>query len=228
LVLKISEIFYSIQGEGMLTGVPSVFVRLSGCNLRCHWCDTPYASWHPEGANLTLDQVVDQTLAYGAQHAVITGGEPMIFPEIVELTSRLKAAGQHITIETAGTVFAPVLCDLMSISPKLANSTPHQRDGGRWAEQHERLRIQPEILRRLMGYPHQLKFVVGSPDDLNEIRALVRLLSADKSSVMLMPLGTTGEELRERGLWIAEVCKQEGYRMSMRLHVSLWGDERGK
>jgi 7-carboxy-7-deazaguanine synthase len=226
--LKVSEIFYSIQGEGMLTGVPSVFVRLSGCNLRCHWCDTPYASWNPEGVHFTLDEVVQKTLTFGARHVVITGGEPLIFPEIVEVTRRFKDLGQHITIETAGTVFADVQCDLMSISPKLSNSTPYERDGGRWADQHERLRLQPETLRKLMNYPHQLKFVIGSPDDLREIRTIVELIGADKSSVMLMPLGTTSEELRERGLWIAELCKQEGYRMSMRLHVSLWGDERGK
>src|SRR5579862_5722629 len=145
--VRIAEIFYSIQGEGALIGVPSVFVRTSGCNLRCAWCDTPYTSWAPEGEERSVDSIVEEVNRYGASHVVITGGEPMIAPEIDELTHRLA---KHITIETAGTVDTHIRCDLLSISPKLANSTPHDRDGGRWAQQHDRLRYQPEILKRLI------------------------------------------------------------------------------
>src|SRR5436309_11084793 len=112
--LKIAELFYSIQGEGTLAGVPSVFIRTSGCNLRCSWCDTPYTSWQPEGAELTLRQILDQVQTYAARHVVVTGGEPMIAPDMVPLTSGLRQLGRHITIETAGTVFKPVACDLMS------------------------------------------------------------------------------------------------------------------
>jgi 7-carboxy-7-deazaguanine synthase len=222
--LKIAELFYSIQGEGSLVGVPSVFIRTSGCNLRCAWCDTPYASWQPEGADLTLGQIVDEVKAHPARHVVVTGGEPMIAPEIVPLTERLRGLGWHITIETAGTVFQPVACDLMSISPKLANSTPN----GRWAAQHDRLRIQPEVLLELMGrYPYQLKFVIEKADDLDEVRALIGRLGADRSRVILMPEGTDRNRLRERAVWLAEICKQEGFRFSPRLHVELWGNRRG-
>ncbi len=123
--MRISEIFYSVQGEGVFTGVPSVFVRTSGCNLRCSWCDTPYTSWKPEGSDASIDAIVESVTAFpAAKHVVITGGEPMIAPGLVELSERFRALGLHITVETAGTVFAPVACDLMSISPKLANSTP--------------------------------------------------------------------------------------------------------
>ncbi len=172
--VKISEIFYSIQGEGTLVGVPSVFVRTSGCNLRCTWCDTPYTSWQPEGEERSVSSIVDEVNGYGASHVVITGGEPMIAPQIEELTEELAARLKpHITIETAGTVDAHVRCDLMSISPKLANSTPHTRDNGRWADQHERLRYQPEILRRLIQlYPYQLKFVITEPGDLQQVNAI--------------------------------------------------------
>jgi 7-carboxy-7-deazaguanine synthase len=222
--LKIAELFYSIQGEGSLVGVPSVFIRTSGCNLRCAWCDTPYASWQPEGADLTLDQIVDEVKAHPARHVVVTGGEPMIAPEIVPLTERLRGLGWHITIETAGTVVQPVACDLMSISPKLANSTPN----GRWAAQHDRLRIQPEVLLELMGrYPYQLKFVIERADDLDEVRALIGTLGADRSRVILMPEGTDRNRLRERVVWLAEICKREGFRFSPRLHVELWGNRRG-
>jgi 7-carboxy-7-deazaguanine synthase len=223
--LKIAEIFYSIQGEGALIGTPSVFVRTSGCNLRCTWCDTPYTSWTPEGEERSLDSVVEEVDGYGAAHVVVTGGEPMIAPEIEELTHRLS---QHVTIETAGTVDTPVRCDLMSISPKLANSTPHDRDGGRWAQQHERLRYQPEILKRLIQlYPYQLKFVIVDPGDLAQVRAMVEEIGAAANRVMLMPEGVDAAALAERGRWLAEVAKREGFRFTPRLHIDLWGNRRG-
>ena len=222
--MKIAEIFYSIQGEGSLAGVPSVFARSSGCNLRCSWCDTPYTSWKAEGDNCTLDEILAQVASYPARHVVVTGGEPMIAPEIVALTGRLQELGMHITIETAGTVFERVACDLMSISPKLANSTPQ----GSWAPQHEQLRIQPEVLGRLMdAYDYQLKFVVAKPEDLDEILTILDQIKADREKVILMPEGIESAILRERGVWLAEICKREGFRFSPRLHVELWGNRRG-
>ena len=223
--MKIAEIFYSIQGEGGLVGVPSVFVRTSGCNLRCVWCDTPYTSWQPEGDELSIDEILTHLAAYPqAQHVVLTGGEPMIAPKVVELTEGFRARGLHITIETAGTVFHPVACDLMSISPKLAHSTP----AGNWAGVHEKLRIQPDVLGRLTrSYPYQLKFVVADPEDMDEIRSVLDPLAADRSKVILMPEGIEAEVLRERGLWLAEICKREGFRFSPRLHVDLYGNKRG-
>jgi 7-carboxy-7-deazaguanine synthase len=222
--LKIAELFYSLQGEGALVGVPSVFIRTSGCNLRCAWCDTPYTSWQPEGTDWTLDQIVEEVKAHAARHVVVTGGEPMILPDVVPLTGRLRALGLHITVETAGTVFRPVACDLMSISPKLSNSTPE----GPWAAQHDRLRIQPDTLAELMArYPYQLKFVIQEPGDLAEVRALLETLQADRERVILMPEGTDRDELRQRAVWLAEICKEEGFRFSPRLHVDLYGNQRG-
>src|SRR2546422_906093 len=222
--MKIAEIFHSLQGEGSLVGVPSVFVRTSGCNLRCVWCDTPYTSWQPEGEERSLDAILSAVAAYPARHAVVTGGEPMIASGIVDLTERLRARGLHITIETAGTVFAPVACDLMSISPKLANSTPE----GSWAAQHDRLRFQPDVLRRLMSaYDYQLKFVVAQPEDLEEIQQMLDRLGADHDKVILMPEGVDASVLRERSLCLAEIAKREGFRFSPRLHVDLWGNRRG-
>ena len=226
--MKIAEIFYSIQGEGMLAGSPSVFVRTSGCNLRCVWCDTPYTSWEPEGSDIALEEILARVARYRAHYTVVTGGEPMIAPEIVPLTEALRQMGQHVTIETAGTVFAAVDCHLMSISPKLANSTPLERDGGRWAAPHDRLRVQPGVLRRLMAaYEYQLKFVVEQEDDLAEIKDLVAQLHANPQRVVLMPEGVDAEILRERAVWLVEICKQEGYRFSPRLHIDLYGNRRG-
>lgn len=224
--MRVAEIFYSVQGEGGLVGTPSVFVRASGCNLRCVWCDTPYASWRPEGRKLSVAAVLDQVRGFEARHVVVTGGEPMIFPEMVPLTKALCRLGYHITVETAGTVWLPVACHLMSISPKLRNSTP--REPRAWAARHERLRIQPEVLRRLLGaYDYQLKFTVVRPSDLAEIKSLVETLAADPAKVILMPEGTRPATLRRRGRWLVELCKQEGYRYSPRLHIDLYGNRRG-
>lgn len=228
--MKIAEIFYSVQGEGVLAGAPSVFVRTSGCNLRCVWCDTPYTSWTVEGETLSVGEIVERVRRYpAARHEVITGGEPMLFPETAELAGEFRRLGLHITIETAGTVFQKLECDLMSISPKLANSTPHQRDGGRWAARHESLRYQPDVLRKLMGaYEHQLKFVIADPADIAEVKRIAAEVNATAARVVLMPEGVTRETLAERGRWITGVCMSEGYRYSPRLHVDLWGDERGR
>src|SRR2546426_10236001 len=98
--MRVAELFYSIQGEGKLAGVPSVFVRASGCNLRCVWCDTPYASWNPEGEDVAVDQIVRRVGEFGSRHVVVTGGEPMIMLDISALCDALKGAGHHITIET--------------------------------------------------------------------------------------------------------------------------------
>jgi len=226
--VRIAEIFYSLQGEGILAGVPSVFVRTSGCNLRCKWCDTPYTSWRPEGDEIPISQIVKSVARFGAAHVVVTGGEPMIAPEIVSLTRILHDSGQHVTIETAGTIMAPVTADLMSISPKLANSTPFDREDGRWATQHDRLRYRPDVLQRLMaGYEYQMKFVVADPDDLAEIDAILHETGASRSRIVLMPEGTRAEVVRERGLWLAEICKRTGFRYSPRLHIDLWGEQRG-
>jgi 7-carboxy-7-deazaguanine synthase len=227
--MKIAEVFASIQGEGTLVGVPSLFIRTSGCNLRCTWCDTPYTSWTPEGDDWSVEDLAGWAAGFPhIRHAVITGGEPMIAPGVIELTERLARARVHITIETAGTVWQPVHCDLMSISPKLANSTPLDREEGRWAAPHDRLRYQPTILRRLMDvYEYQLKFVVATADDLVEIRRIVDDLRAPADKVLLMPEGTNAEVLRRRGQWLVELCKADGFRYSPRLHIDLYGNQRG-
>lgn len=235
--MLISETFYSIQGEGELTGVPSVFIRTSGCNLRCTWCDTPYASWRPEGTERTPEELVREASAHPGRHAVLTGGEPMIAPELPVLAAGLRAAGFHITIETAGTVPPPpgLACDLASISPKLANSTPSaERAGAGWASRHEATRRRPEAILAWLknGYAFQFKFVVATPDDLGEITALLDQLVAAGASipphkVLLMPEATTLETMRERSGWLGEACKARGWRYAHRLHVELYGNRRG-
>lgn len=228
--MKLAELFYSIQGEGKLAGVPSVFVRASGCNLRCTWCDTPYASWNPEGEEAGIEQIVSRVREYPARHVVLTGGEPMIMPDVAELCAALKAENYHITIETAGTVFVLVSVDLASLSPKLSNSTPHDRERGRFARAHERLRLNLPVLQRFIDSSpeFQLKFVVSAEGDLAEIEQILQQLKGWKSEdILLMPEGTDPAILRDRGGWLAELCKRHGYRFCPRLHIDLFGNRRG-
>jgi 7-carboxy-7-deazaguanine synthase len=229
--MLISEIFYSIQGEGELTGVPSVFVRTSGCNLRCNWCDTMYASWEPEGTELSVEEILQKVDSFPAQHCVLTGGEPMVAKGIRDLASALRKKGKHITIETAATVPpADIACDLASLSPKLTNSAPDTRLPEAWRRKHEDLRRQPAVIRAWLDrYPYQLKFVVTSGADVEEIQLLLR--DVDRKippvKILLMPEGTSAEVLRGRGETLVELCKRYGYRYCNRLHVELFGHTRG-
>jgi 7-carboxy-7-deazaguanine synthase len=116
-----------VQGEGLLAGTPASFVRVSGCNLRCVWCDSPETSWSPSKSSVPVEDLLGFCAA-GPHHVVVTGGEPTLFAEVAELCQRLRAAGHHVTVETAGTRWLDGLeCDLLSISPKLAHSTPWAR-----------------------------------------------------------------------------------------------------
>jgi 7-carboxy-7-deazaguanine synthase len=228
--VKLSELFYSIQGEGKLVGVPSVFVRASGCNLRCTWCDTPYASWEPEGKDVSIAEIVEHVAGFNARHAVLTGGEPMIMPEIVELCDALKTRGMHITMETAATVYKEARIDLASLSPKLSNSTPTEREGGRFARAHEQLRVNVPVIQRFIDASpeYQLKFVVSDEGDLAEIRTILQGLKGVRGEdVLLMPEGTDVRTLEDRAGWVSEVCKREGFRYCPRLHVALYGNRRG-
>lgn len=235
--LPISETFASIQGEGKLAGVPSFFVRVAGCNLRCGWCDTPYASWEPEGATQSIESIVEQASASAVRHAVLTGGEPMIFEAMDDLAQTLRDRGFHITIETAGTVFRPFPIDLASISPKLANSAPQAGDPrdplGVWRARHEQRRRRPDVVQAFIeqarrdGTDVQLKFVVASPTDMEEIDELLGEIEGwHPGDVLLMPEGVA-TPTPGATRWVVNECLRRGWRYCHRLHIDLFGHTRG-
>jgi 7-carboxy-7-deazaguanine synthase len=229
--MLISEIFYSVQGEGSLAGVPTVFVRTSGCNLRCVWCDTPYASWNPTGTEMSPEEILNAVTSHPATHVVLTGGEPMIAKGIHDLAARLHDLGKHITIETAGTI-APngIACDLASLSPKLAHSTPSAEKAGAWSARHERDRWQPEIIRSWLDHcDYQLKFVVRTHQDVAEIIDLLEKnnFRVPAHKILLMPEGTDSNTLHTAAAQVAEWCKQYGFRYTPRLHIDLYGNTMG-
>lgn len=230
--LRISETFTSVQGEGQWLGVPSHFIRLSGCNLRCVWCDTPYASWNPEGPMREIAELADEAAASGVNHVVITGGEPLLFDGVTELTARIESQGQTITIETAGTVYQSVACHLISLSPKLSHSAPPADTPGGWRERHEAARQNIEVMSRLITeFPHQLKFVVdptGSGDDLKEIDELLALLPlVSPEKIHLMAEGRDAETLHRRERMLVPECLKRGWRLTPRYQIDLFGDTKG-
>lgn len=228
--MRIAEIYRSIQGEGLLTGAPSVFVRASGCNLRCWFCDTPYASWHPEGRDLSVDEIAAQVEEWNCRHVVVTGGEPMLYAELIPLCERLRSVGRHVTIETAGTLYLPVSCDLLSISPKLASSTPSVERHARWSRRHERERHRPRVIRRLLAEhtDYQLKFVIDSPEDLAEVdEYLTEFPHLGRDRVLLMPQGTDLKQLASRADWLRPYCEAHGLVFCPRKHIEWFGPVRG-
>jgi 7-carboxy-7-deazaguanine synthase len=223
----INEIFYSLQGEGFLAGVPSVFIRMAGCPLRCRWCDTKYA-WDKEaGRQYSIDEIVRTVQQWPSRFVVITGGEPMVNPDLPSLVRELKAVVKHITIETAGIAYIPDMpCDLMSISPKLSNSVP---DEPKLAAIHKDSKLDLAALGALIdNYNYQLKFVVDSEADLKEIEETIKkLATADREKIMLMPQAATRQKLLVKSSMVADMCKHAGFAFSPRLQVLLWNNERG-
>jgi 7-carboxy-7-deazaguanine synthase len=225
--MRINEIFCSLQGEGFLAGVPSVFIRLPGCPLRCRWCDTKYAWDETAGAEQSISDIVEAVRQWPCKFIVITGGEPMTNPDLPELVRKLKRSGKHITIETAGIAFIPDMpCDLMSISPKLSNSTPTDP---KLAAMHEHSRLDIAVLQELIGnYTYQLKFVLDWQGDLSEIQQTIEQIGGiDSEKVMLMPQAATRDELLAKSPMVAELCKCTGFAFCQRLQILLWDNRRG-
>lgn len=222
----VSEIYESFQGEGPFAPIPSLFIRTSGCNLRCSFCDTPFTSWNPEGTQISLGELAERVHESTAPHVVLTGGEPMLAPELTELTEICRKAGKFITIETAGTVDRSVECDLMSISPKMHNSTPSDPS---WSKRHEETRHQPAVIRSLFGrYRSILKFVIDEVSDVEEVKLyLAEFPEVAAENVWLMPQARTKVELQQKSAMVQAAAQKSGFQFSSRLHIEKFGNVRG-
>lgn len=178
---------------------------------------------------MSLDEIIEKVVAGNLDHVVLTGGEPMLFDPIEELASRLRKLGKVITIETAGTIYRDLDCDLMSISPKLAHSTPLGDE--QWGRRHEELRIQPEILKKLIAsYEYQLKFVVEAGDaiEVAEIETLLETIGPiPPDRVLLMPEGRDQATLWRKAKLLIPVVSERNWRLAPRLQIDLFGDKRG-
>jgi 7-carboxy-7-deazaguanine synthase len=254
--LQVSEMFATIQGEGPHSGRPSVFLRLGMCNLKCAWCDTPYTwmysddilqkvkqnisdtewkspSFNHSGLkvydkkteleNVPLHQVRTRILSLAkpsTRALVVTGGEPLLHVKpLIALVPQLVTDGFAIEFETNGTISPSGLPDEVhfNVSPKLSNSC-----------QPERVRINDKILSEFMRRPSAvLKFVVDHERDIEEVNVLVDRLGVSQNRVFLMAQGTAPGQIREKGAWIADICRHYGFNYSHRIHVELWGGRRG-
>jgi organic radical activating enzyme len=240
-----AEIFHTLQGEGVSVGAPAVFVRLSLCNLHCVWCDTDH-TWNFEGTpwkhekdgvagyakhrkedvivTMSADEVAEIVRGFGCRRVVLTGGEPLLQEAgLVGLMEALRGEGGEwfFEIETNGTVMPGAgflgLIGQMNVSPKLANSG-----------MSEDLRLKPTVLTGLAATGKAwFKFVVRDERDISEIRVLLDRAEIPGNRVILMSEGRTVEALDKTAAWLAERCRDLGFRFSDRLHVRLWGDRRG-
>lgn len=232
-------VFYTIQGEGKYVGSPSVFIRLSGCNLRCEWkkqdgktnlCDTSYSSHYPENIQKSLDDVIDEVNKYDCKHVVITGGEPFLQPELADLVESLKASGHYITIETNGTIYFPTQAEFISLSPKLKSSC---QPASKNYESHNKTRINIEALAAfIMNHEVQLKFVVNEESDIREIKELtqdleIRTQKSLQDRIYLMPQALTPDDLQKNSAQVIEWSKDQGWNFADRLHIRIWGPKRG-
>jgi 7-carboxy-7-deazaguanine synthase len=239
------EIFHTLQGEGLSVGMPAVFIRASRCNLHCVWCDTDhtwnfngtpwphekdavpgYSKHAKDAVTFEIDPVdaAEKILTYQCPRTVITGGEPLLqeaaFLEMIGHI-RERQPEHQFEIETNGTrIPSPdfhAVTDQFNVSPKLTNSA-----------MPETLRINPAALTFFAASPKAwFKFVVAASSDLLEIENLCGTYGIARQRVLLMPEGRTSADLDRHSAWLAEVCRDGGYRMSDRLHIRIWGDKRG-
>lgn len=227
--LAISETFVSRQGEGQWTGEESFFIRTSGCNLRCWFCDTPYASWRPESHRQSVHEMVALAVDANVTHAVVTGGEPLVQPAIGRLLEQLSEVGMKTTLETAGTIDREVAVDLLSLSPKLRHSGPDPLRHPRWSERHDRRRLPIETMRNLIrrAKQHQVKFVVSDRSQMNEIVSVVQKLRIEPERVYLMPEAVTVRQLDAAAEWLRPLADAHRFRYADRMQIRWYGNRRG-
>jgi 7-carboxy-7-deazaguanine synthase len=220
-MLKVNETFYSLQGEGLYSGMASFFIRLTGCNLACTWCDTTYASRGTASREMSIGDLLEEVeRCPESAHVVLTGGEPMLQAAVPELCEALHRVGRRVTIETNGSLPpGRVQVALASLSPKLPGSQP---DGSGALD----LDVVSEWIR--MG-SYQLKFVVRTVADIEAAVCFLDQLSVqwEPARVFMMPEGRDAESVARHTAVVVEECRRRGLRYGRRLQLDLFGDQRG-
>jgi 7-carboxy-7-deazaguanine synthase len=244
VTLPINEVYSCLQGEGKLLGIPHLLIRVTGCRLRCQFtnsfCDTPYSSWKPEKGKYGYEDIHDFYMKHKhIKHTMITGGGPTIHSNLLkELCKIGKFYNHYITIETEGSEFVETHADMISLSSKLSNSTPVP---GTWMpylnrevtesdkKKHEKWRKNYDAMKKLIEYhpDYQLKPVISNENDLQEVKELQKILNIPNDKVWLMPEGLVEEQLNERRRWLMDLCTEQGYNFTDRLHIIAYGDKRG-
>ena len=248
-ILPVQELSTVIQGEGSLMGIPHLLIRFTGCKLRCQFkdsfCDTWYASWRPEKGTISSKDIIDFIEKNShILHVFITGGGPTLHKEILpQVVNICKNMGLYVTIETEGSEFVETEADLLSISPKLSNSTPIVGSSKPWGgvvtqkerDNHEKWRQESITsgIKKLInhqkayGRKYQVKPVISTPEDLEEFKSFQAKLDIPNSVCWLMPEGVAEEQLQKKRQWLFDICIKEGYNYTDRLHVLVYGDKRG-
>ena len=210
--LRINEIFHSLQGEANAVGFPTVFVRLTGCPLRCQYCDTEYAfhtgDWHD------LDAIIDRVRGFGARHVCVTGGEPLAQPNCVILLSRLCDEGFEVSLETSGAM------DVSKVDPRVSRVVDVKTPGSR-----EEARNRVENFALLTSHD-QLKFVICSREDYDWSKAYMREHELSGRCQILFSPSYTQVPPRDLAEWI--LADRLPVRFQLQLHKVLWGDVPGK
>jgi 7-cyano-7-deazaguanosine (preQ0) biosynthesis protein QueE len=227
--LKLSEIFYSLQGEGIDAGKPAVFIRTALCNLSCVWCDTKYTwdwshyDYDREVSEMTISSIQEQISRFDTKHCVITGGEPLIQQtKLIPLLSNLKNEDYFIEVETNGTILPSEMLerfvDRWNVSPKLQNSSI--------SKQYREVQSCMEYYAK--NSKAVIKFVICNQSDLAEVKTLVGKYELKSQRIILMPEGNSAAEIIKKSKWLAEICLSNGYRLSIRLHTLIWSGTRAK
>tara|TARA_Y100000590_G_scaffold366431_1_gene425752 strand:+ start:2944 stop:3624 length:681 start_codon:yes stop_codon:yes gene_type:complete len=226
--MEINEIFKSIQGEGPNFGKPAIFLRTAQCNLKCTWCDTKYTwdwknhDFSKEVKEMTIGEIKESVYEFGIKHLVITGGEPLLQQDdLAELLTFLKP-DFYVEVETNCTILPnKMLTDLVdqwNVSPKTENS-------GNSLKLYENTECYYFFASQENCY---FKYVVEDEDDIPEIKKFVTKYKIPENRVQLMTQATTKEEIRIREKSISQLAKEHNFLFSPRLHVAMWGAERGK
>lgn len=247
--LPICEVYTCIQGEGPLSGIPHILIRMTGCPLRCQFgnsfCDTPYASWKPEKGKYKLDDIIriyDQNPQI--HHTMITGGSPTLHKQVLrELTHFISDHYAHtITIETEGSRFVSDLSNrcVISLSPKLQSSIPKLGTINPFTgkevtkydiSRHEKNRVNYDEMKKLFKtYGGYLKPVINYDtfeQDVTEVKKIQDLLDVECYNVYLMPAGANNDELLMNRKKLVEYCIEFGYNYTDRLQIVVYGNKRG-